>query len=285
MKVNHLTKAKYLTSNLSDIFFENDFMDTPFYKLNLYKEVTGKEINKHSNNEIFYKCMNENMIHNHFKYNFGQNIDTNKFNPHGKCSKGGLYVTNSFNIHNFLHYGTQIGDIVIPDDAKCYLEEGRFKCDKINLILMEQIKDHFVIKQNIKNIFYCIQMVQTNASFIKYIDDDTLKHNVIICIEAVKNCGFSIQHINKEILRNNISICIEAVRNNGHAIKYIDKEILENNVNICMEAVKQNGGAIQYIDTNILLKNVDICVESIRQNSSNKFYIDPNLYNYILNKL
>lgn len=274
-KIKFVPFISYVATKNNDTQHQEvDFMKTSFYKTNLHKEVSGKQINDTSYNEIFHKCLNDTMNHNHYVYNIGLNTDTVDFNPHGKCSGGGLYVTNRQNIHKFLHYGPMIGNIIIPDDARCYLEEDRFKCDKLILEFTEQIKEHDIFRYMTNDIDYCIQMVKTNSCLIKYIDKHILENNVIICIEAVKKCGFSIQYIDDDILRNNINICFEAVKSVGNSIKYIDKQILSNNVQICVEAVKQNGEAIQYVSNDILFDNIDICVEAIKQNKLNMSYID-----------
>lgn len=256
---------------------QKNFMDTLFYKTNLHKEVSGKQINDNSNNEIFHKCLNETMNHNHFTYKIGINEDTTTFSPHGTCSGGGLYVTNRQNIHKFLHYGPTVGNMMIPDDARCYLEKDRFKCDKLILILTEKTQYHDVMMHMMTDKDYCINMVKTNGCLIGYINDNMLKNNIDICFEAVKQCGISVQHISNEILKNNVNICLEAVKKDGNSIKYIDDEILKNNVNICMEAVKQTGEAIQHINNKILISNIDICMEAIKQNKLNVLYIDKHI--------
>jgi len=39
----------------------------------------------------YYKLLNKTENHYDFQYHDGLNVDTNKFNPTGTCTKGGLY--------------------------------------------------------------------------------------------------------------------------------------------------------------------------------------------------
>lgn len=57
----------------------------------------------------FYKVLANDLIHNEFTCKLGFNIDTNKFNPNGKCQYGELYFTNIKNVLRYLDYGPKIG--------------------------------------------------------------------------------------------------------------------------------------------------------------------------------
>ena len=48
---------------------------------------------------------------------------------------------------NFLKYGTYIGNIKIPDDPRCYLENGKIKCDKFILESIKSLKYHELMKK------------------------------------------------------------------------------------------------------------------------------------------
>jgi len=239
-------------------------MNREFYKQNLYKEVSGKQINQHlcgkTNDKIFYKCVAKDLTHHGFTYKIGLNEDIVKFDPSSEC-KGGLYFTDKNHISDYLDYGTNFANVKIPNDAKCYLEDNKMKCDKIILELICQISKHNLMK----NVDFCLKVVKQNGNLIQHIDDEILKNNINICLEAVKQEGYSIRYINDEILKKNINICLEAVKHDGHAVRYIDDEILKNNVDVCLEAVKQNGYSIRYIDGEILKKNVNIRIESLKQ--------------------
>ena len=83
----------------------------------------------------FCKYLNDQLEHKKHKYKKGLNVDRVQFNPHEKCSKGGLYFTNEKYIQTFSHYGNILAKVSVPDDAKVYVEEFngivKFKADKI----------------------------------------------------------------------------------------------------------------------------------------------------------
>ncbi len=73
-----------------------------------------------------------------FVYTDGLNIDTIPFNPQGSCSAGGLYFTDSANLTGFLETKhTHVAQVIIPDDARVYVEEHKCKADKILLKLQD----------------------------------------------------------------------------------------------------------------------------------------------------
>ena len=82
----------------------------------------------------FYKMLASNLTHHGFTYKLGENIDHNEFNPSSSCTKGGLYFTTLNNLLKFVMYGQYIGIIEISDDAYVYVEEDKFKADKVTLV-------------------------------------------------------------------------------------------------------------------------------------------------------
>jgi hypothetical protein len=152
-------------------------MDTYFYKQNLYKEVTGEEINNMTNNEIFVKCIAENLTHHNFTYKIGLNKDTQIFYPCSNCKSGGFYFTDTKNINKFLHYGTKLANVKIPNNARCYLEIDKIKCDQFILELIEPLKNHKLTKNHdifskTANIDTYIKIVKQNGFMIRHIDKD-----------------------------------------------------------------------------------------------------------------
>ena len=96
----------------------------------------------------FYKVLANDLIHHGFKYQIGINVDLVKFNPTGTCRSGGLYFTDIKNILRFTGYGNKIGCIEILDDSMIYVENQKFKADK--LVLSEIIDDEKVILKLLK---------------------------------------------------------------------------------------------------------------------------------------
>ena len=82
----------------------------------------------------YYRLTNEAELHNEFQYKNGLNIDTNKFDPSGSCSSGGLYFFSTEQLAMWKLYSIgskwirQIDFTQIPD-ARVYVEQGKYKAD------------------------------------------------------------------------------------------------------------------------------------------------------------
>jgi YHS domain-containing protein len=123
--------------NIDDII---DFKDKT-YKINTELFVgcvlTGLQFNKICGDMKFVKLTNETEKHNRLQFSDGLIVDILPFSPKGACSPGGIYFCDSQNIARWRKYGDcvmhYIRPVVILDDAKIYIEEGKFKADKIFL--------------------------------------------------------------------------------------------------------------------------------------------------------
>jgi hypothetical protein len=228
---------------------------------NKYTEYTGEQFNKivNENNLILVKVLNDE--ENNFQYKDGLNIDTNEFNPNGECEKGGLYFTDYIYFINFYIY--KINDriiriIEIPNDARVYVDNEKYKADKI--ILNEKFKkiEKFYEKYvNNKEIF--LKIVKTNGYALTYISENFKDY--AICLEAVKNKGFALNYVSENL--KDYDICFEAVKKNGESLAFVSKNII--NYDICLKAVKNNGNALKWVPEN--LKDYNICLEAINNSS------------------
>jgi hypothetical protein len=75
-------------------------------------------------NKLFFKITNADENHNGFQYVDGLNILDKEFEEEGSCVAGGLYFTDSDNILDFLDYGINLREIILP------LNDPNFKCVK-----------------------------------------------------------------------------------------------------------------------------------------------------------
>ncbi len=115
-----------------------------FYSFNVFAEtkmttsngngkvMSGDEFNSAFPDTKFYKLTNKNEVHNEFRFKTGLNVDVLSFSPSGKCSAGGLYFTELQHIPLWLDYRPEIcciRDVIIPEDARVYIEEKKFKAD------------------------------------------------------------------------------------------------------------------------------------------------------------
>lgn len=153
-----------------------DLTNTTFYKENLYKEVSGKQLNEANEYKTFYKFIDESKIHNGYEFKTGLNIDTNEFSPTGSCSEGGIYFTDVFNVTSFSNYGINLCDVKIPDNARCYLENNKIKCDKIIINFIEHISNH----DGWKDINFCMKFIKYNNVYMRYVDEKILEKHITI---------------------------------------------------------------------------------------------------------
>lgn len=178
-------------------------METDFYKEIMYTEISGKELNDiYGLKPIFYKCLANNLTHHDFTYKLGLNVDTIEFCPSGRYKAGGLYLTDYDNIAMFLNYGPKIATITVPDDARCYLECNKFKCDKIIIESIMCLKDH----EFGNNTEFCVNAVKHNGCVLQLIKEQTFE----LCMVAVKNNGLSLRFVNETIQQHDKyqEICI-----------------------------------------------------------------------------
>ena len=138
---------------------------------------------------VFYKILRKDLTHNGFTFKEGINIDTNKFNPSGSCSEGGLYFTNYENIYDYLNYGANVCSVNILDDSLVYVEDKKFKADKIDIQNICLISD-FVLFSNKSELEY-INIVNKDGFLLKYIKNQTKK----ICEAAVIQNNKALQFV------------------------------------------------------------------------------------------
>ena len=203
--------------------------------LEIGKEYTGNNFNLLHKGIKLYKFLNNDLKHYNFTYQLGLNIDFLPFNPDYECSPGGLYFCDENTYHcHFNGYGHKIALIEIPDDARIYVEENKFKADKLiitDIIDFSDIGDDFWI--NILSIHGCV---------LKYIKTQT----PAICALAVYQNGLALTYVDDQTP----VICELAVQQNGLALSYVDTD--KQTLELCILAVKQNKDAIHYVNAQYL---------------------------------
>jgi hypothetical protein len=110
-----------------------------FYKQNLYKEVTGKQLN--AQNIKFYKFIDNEYCYDGIKYNLGENIDPVEFNSFNEYLKEGIYFITYEHILEFSNYGNYFCEIEVDDDSRCFIKNNKIKANKINVITIIHIND------------------------------------------------------------------------------------------------------------------------------------------------
>lgn len=196
--------------------------------LSIHTEYSGAQFNEIYKGITLYKFLNNNLTHNGFRYVLGSNKDDISFNPNGMCSNGGLYFCDEFNCHLYWRdYGEKIAIITIPDDARVYIEQGKFKADKINvyeIIDFEQMPDDFWIK-----------LSQKDGMAFKYVKNQTDE----ICILAVKQNGNALEYVQNQTEE----ICCLSVSQNGRALADVQNQTEK----ICKLAIHEHEWAFRLV--------------------------------------
>ena len=115
-------------------------------------EISGKLFNEIFCGMSFVKLTNYNEVHNGFKFKTGLNIDTIKFNPNRTSCRGGIYFIKECDIGNWLRYNDKFmhykRPVQISDDARIYIEDGKYKVDKFELGEREVIDKNDYMKDD-----------------------------------------------------------------------------------------------------------------------------------------
>lgn len=239
-------------------------------KYQIYDILSGKQFNAinrnlygDNENYILIKLTNEKENHNGFQFKDGLNVDSIKFYPHELCRPGGIYFIFTKNARKWISYGdktmTFYRQVIIPDDSKVYIENGKFKTDKLFLNQRQNILNlNFnFIKHNPKLLKYikhqteeiCIEAIRKNWRVFPYIKNKTDN----VCLEAVKQNGAIIEYIENKT----DEICYIAIKEFGYALKYATKQTNE----LCLMAVKQNGYALEHV----MNQTEEICLAAVKK--------------------
>lgn len=242
----------------------------------IFTEISGADFNKLYKGTKFYKFLNTTLVHYNFPYNVGLNTDYIPFNPFDICSQGGLYFCEESKCHLYwTDYGKKVSLVVIPDDARVYIEKDKFKADKF--ILTEIIdfcdmcdKFWFNIAQNdgkalkyIKNLSNTLTdeiyriAVQKDGKSLKYVKNQTEE----ICKLAIQQDSRSLVYVKEQ----SDEICKLAVSKNGYTLSIVENQTED----ICCLAVQQSGMALKYVKN----QTKKICDLAVSQNVCASYFV------------
>ncbi len=206
------------------------------------KYISGQEFNQLTKGKIFVKILAIDLIHRGFTYAQGLNIDTVKFNPTGSCRAGGLYFSDIENIDGYFSYGSKYSFVCIPDDARVYTEDKKYKADKIYLEDIQCVEySHSEIyaaafkKNKDKNIISYIPHWQRAAKLVQSLletDNSIMKHlpfhdinlyTTELCEIAMKNNPDNFKYIPDKLKTQKMAD--DAVGANYNMIKFVSKHM------------------------------------------------------------
>jgi hypothetical protein len=161
------------------------------------------------------KILKPNLYHHGFKLKAGLNQDHHQTVYNKDTVPTGLHYTDIQNIECFLHLGSYIADVVIPDDAQvaAYASGRSWKADQIILENIRPIAEHPLWSDQ-KIGAYLFQRNPTAAIF-QYIKDPPLE----MCLQAVQGYGCLLQYIPAS--KQTPEICEAAIHNIWWAFRYV----------------------------------------------------------------
>lgn len=184
--------------------------------------VSGIKFNSMIGDEPMIKLTINGENHNGFQYKTGLNVDTREFYNKGSCTQGGIYFTSLYHFHTWVKYSSkscvQYRYVTVPDDAKVYIEEMKFKADKIELgepQLFNTLEKYLLDDKYTKsikigrhysksNIEYVMKEFQMSQDYyVKYIGLSQTSFSVIPeTYKKDKNFRMKLYDINPDNIRN-----------------------------------------------------------------------------------
>jgi hypothetical protein len=268
--------------------------------------LSGKEFKEKYGDKVLIKLTNKDENHNWFQFKTGLNIDTIRFNPTESCKAGGIYFSEVCFLPLWLEYNKiktmWCRKVTIPHDAQVYVEEFKFKADKI--ILAEKV---LIGELNIwRNEKYCMEalnikyhwsdinypQIQYLKNILKYIPE-TVTWYEKICLEIVKVnnkmiynlasggtcCNKILPTENNTSIKNDVltEIYLEAIK--GDFTLFNNLPIF--NKNIINKAVTNNGLVLSLLDNQKFtsefgmssLEINDLCMSAVKNNGMSLNYV------------
>ena len=278
-RINYIIQLIYNFLEYPNIFNLKKFYQSNFYPKNIF---SGYNFNLKYTGP-FLKILKSSLIHGNFKYNPGLNRDTNKFIPYGNNLQGGLYFSNYKDIFNSRVFGEYLCEIKIPEDALVYINQNKFKSDKIIIWDIYPIQDHPVWSQE----KYYSKILNSYPMAFIHLKNKSEK----ICLEMARKWAYSLDYIPNL----NPEICLAAVNKNGSVISHIPTKFLSPE--LFGLAISKYGRNLKYIEPEN--QTEDLCILALRRNLSSyknikiktdkldylinlikNFFRDPNLESY-----
>lgn len=250
------------------------FVVTPF------SEISGETFNTIYNGTKFYKILRTDLTHNNFRYCMGLNIDTVPFSPRFACQKGGLYFCEESKAHLYVfHHGDNLARVSVPDDARVYVEEDKFKADKLiieEITQLEHVPDTFwinalrydgmilrYVRHQTEDI--CKIAVQEDGNALQYVHCQTEE----LCRLAVTRTGLAISFIKDPALLTP-EVCRMAIEQTPYALEHIDKQF--QSYELCVSAVKRCPRTLRFMK--LSPQPYDLCKLAVEQDGQCLVYVD-----------
>jgi len=212
------------------------------------KVFSGSDFKKEFGTELF-KVFNDEDCHRGYRYVDGPNEDPVPFNPSGTCTSGGFYFTVWSNIHRFISFGSGYRSVAVPDDALVYVEEYKFKSNKIVIELGSKKPFGYDVYLN---------SVTNNGFALKHVPEAMKTPE--LCKIAVTKDGFALQYVPEAM--KTPELCEIAVTEDGSALEYVPEAT--KTPELCKIAVTNNGFALKHVPE--AMKTPELCKIAVTKN-------------------
>ena len=170
-------------------------------KKDLFKTFTGAEFNAKFPNIVFVKLTNQTENHFNLQFKDGLIVDHNKFYPYEQCKPGGIYFCQYNQASHWIDYGQGtmqwVRRVLIPDDAKVYIEPDKFKANKIILLPKQPLWEDATI---------CKALCEYTVAYFPYVTNQTPE----ICLIAVEKDPYLLRLIKNQTKE----VCYAAAKKN-----------------------------------------------------------------------
>src|SRR5579872_719222 len=212
--------------------------------------LSGVKFNRLFIHQRFVKLTNITENHNRLQYKDGLIVDPIPFDPTGACKRGGIYFVEESEAHKWLSYNGEpiyyMRKVSIPDTAKVYIEDGKFKTDKLILGSKSSINNEMYLQF----IEYSLKYIHIYTIF-KFIPTQCM--NKALCFEIVKRYNdypYLLTYIPHNVIDK--ELCLEIIRRYGShddVLCYVPLSIIDKE--LCLEAVNRNWTTLRYVPDHI----------------------------------
>jgi hypothetical protein len=257
--------------------------------------ISGKDFNKLG--IIPCKILKRNLNHYNYQYKLGLNILKEKFKPYGECEGGGLYFCDMKKFYLYNDYGPFVGILKLPNDAKIYVEEDKFKTDKFIIEKIVDKKEFYLddyydtensfkifekLLFHIENPYYylrkqtdeinwlCIRMY---PKFLERIENPN--------IEIIKYCINRIPGLFYHLENKPYDLCLFACSLDYHCLNYVPSSLINNQ--LCETACRLDGNALEFVPS--YFKTYELCKIACKSGNYALKFVPENFKNYNLCKI
>lgn len=138
---------------------------------------------------MYFKILDNSLIHYGYTYHEGLNVDPKPFGPTPDCG-GGLFFTDEKHILEFCNYGGKVAEVIIPEGEEVIQVEEKYKAHRI---ILGKIKELWTV-DTLNYLIGCGVDIHKNEDILYW----SVEAGHLETIKFLIDCGLDI-HINIDI--------------------------------------------------------------------------------------